>query len=55
MLKRKDILTDEWGAEWKVLGIENDVVYLECVDNCISPDLVGETDVCLMSDINIEC
>ena len=51
-ITEKDILTDCWGANWKVLGIEDDVVYLECVSNWISPELVGESDICLLSDIN---
>lgn len=51
MITQKDILTDWAGVVWKVLGVEDDVVYLECVENWISPELVGETEICLLSDI----
>ncbi len=54
MIEEKDILVDNWGAEWKVLGIEEGVVYLQCVSNWINPCLVGETDICFLSDIKEE-
>jgi hypothetical protein len=51
MICEKDIVTDFFGAKWKILSIENDVVYLECISSWIVPELVGDTDICLLTDI----
>lgn len=51
MIRSKDILTDSWGATWKVLGVEDDVVYLECIADSFCPETVGEDDIAFLSDI----
>lgn len=54
MKKKKvhEMLIDFWGNKWKILGIEEDVVYMECVYSLLNDkEMIGETDVVLMSDV----
>lgn len=54
MIKEKDTLTDCWGDSWKVLGVEDDAVYIECVASLLTPEVIGEGDVILLTDIYVE-
>ena len=52
-LKRNDTLNEYSGRMWKILDIEDDVIFIELItipfwDN---PESIGECDIILMNDI----
>lgn len=50
--KKHKTLINFWGNGWKILGIEGDVVYMECIYSLLNDkEMIGETDVVLISDV----